>query len=50
MMAYSNSKFETYLLDQVFEMEEEETVKCLTKEANDLFNRNQYPEGFFSEL
>lgn len=45
MMAYTNSKFETYLLDQVFEMEKEEKVECQTKEANLIVTNTQ--KAFF---
>lgn len=44
------SKFETYLLNQEFEIEEEEKVENSKEEVNDLLNRKEYPEGFFSEL
>lgn len=49
-MSIFNSKFETYLLDQVFEIEEKENVQNTSKEYEEILKRKEYPEGFFSEL
>lgn len=49
-MSFFNSKFETYLLDQEFEIEEEEDVESSNKKSNEILKHKQYPEGFFSEL
>lgn len=49
-MKQFNSKFETYLLDQELEIENNEKVECLAEEQKNLESVEQYPEGFFSSL
>ncbi|WP_267907792.1 hypothetical protein [Viridibacillus soli] len=42
-----NSKFETYLVDQDFDLQ---TKDVKYEESCYEYDREQYPEGFFTEL
>jgi hypothetical protein len=46
-MQMKNSKFETYLVDQDFDLQ---TKDVKYEESCYEYDREQYPEGFFTEL